>query len=325
MSAFDTGNWWADTTALLGVDFVQHAIIAALLLGIVSGAIAPLIVMRRMSFAAHSTGELALMGAAAALLFGYGVSFGALVGAVAAAMLLALLGMREQDSIVAVVLSFGMGLSVLFIYLYPGRSSAAFSLLTGQIVGVSSASLGVLAGVAALVVAVVGVLWRPLLFATVDPVLAAASGVRVQLLSVLFAALIGVVASQGVQIVGALLLIALLITPGAAAVKVTANPVIAVLLSGIFSVTAAVGGLVLSLAPGLPVSVFVTTISFVIYLACRLIAWLRGRRVSADEVRAREYREAAALAPPAIPDSASSPELQAQIGAELNEPTPGHH
>ena len=288
-SQFHTGDWWEDTLALLSVDFVQHALLAALLLGIVSGAIAPLIVMRKMSFAAHSTGELALMGAAAALLFGFSVSWGALIGAVLAAVALTALGQREQDAIVAVVLSFGMGLSVLFIYLYPGRSSAAFSLLTGQIVGVSSASLGILAVLAALVVATMALLWRPLLFATVDPVLAAASGVKVRTLALVFAALIGVVASQGVQIVGALLLIALLITPGAAAVKVTSNPVLAVVLSGTFSVVSAVGGLVASLAPGLPVSVFVTTLSFVIYLVCRGIAWMRSRHVQADAVRAREY------------------------------------
>ncbi len=288
-SQFHTGDWWEDTLALLSVDFVQNALLAALLLGIVSGAIAPLIVMRKMSFAAHSTGELALMGAAAALLFGFSVSWGALIGAVLAAVALTALGQREQDAIVAVVLSFGMGLSVLFIYLYPGRSSAAFSLLTGQIVGVSSASLGILAVLAALVVATMALLWRPLLFATVDPVLAAASGVKVRVLALVFAALIGVVASQGVQIVGALLLIALLITPGAAAVKVTSNPVLAVVLSGTFSVVSAVGGLVASLAPGLPVSVFVTTLSFVIYLVCRGIARMRSRHVQADAVRAREY------------------------------------
>ena len=264
-SQFHTGDWWEDTLALLSVDFVQNALLAALLLGIVSGAIAPLIVMRKMSFAAHSTGELALMGAAAALLFGFSVSWGALIGAVLAAVALTALGQREQDAIVAVVLSFGMGLSVLFIYLYPGRSSSAFSLLTGQIVGVSSASLEILAVLTALVVVTMALLWRPLLFATVDPVLAAASGVKVRVLALVFAALIGVVASQGVQIVGALLLIALLITPGAAAVKVTSNPVLAVVLSGTFSVVSAVGGLVASLAPGLPVSVFVTTLSSVSY------------------------------------------------------------
>ncbi|MDH2456532.1 metal ABC transporter permease [Corynebacterium bovis] len=263
---------------LLGVDFVQHAILASLLLGIVSGALAPLIVMRRMSFAAHATGELALMGAAAALLLGVSVSAGAMLGAVLAAVVLALLGMREQDSTVAVVLAFGTGLSVLFIYLYPGRSSRAMSLLTGQIVGVSGPTLGVLAVVTVVVVVVVTLLWRPLLYATVDPVLAAAAGVPVRLLAVVFAALLGVVASQGVQIVGALLLMALLITPGAAAVRVTSNPVVAVLLSAVFATVSAVGGLVASLAPGLPVSPFVTTISFVIYLACRGVAAWRDRR-----------------------------------------------
>lgn len=260
------------------MDFVQHAILASLLLGIVSGALAPLIVMRRMSFAAHATGELALMGAAAALLLGVSVSAGAMLGAVLAAVVLALLGMREQDSTVAVVLAFGTGLSVLFIYLYPGRSSRAMSLLAGQIVGVSGPTLGVLAVVTVVVVVVVALLWRPLLYATVDPVLAAAAGVPVRLLAVVFAALLGVVASQGVQIVGAFLLMALLITPGAAAVRVTSNPVVAVLLSAVFATVSAVGGLVASLAPGLPVSPFVTTISFVIYLACRGVAAWRDRR-----------------------------------------------
>ena len=295
MSEFHTGQWWADTLALLNVDFVQQSILAALLLGVLSGAIAPIIVMRNMSFAAHSTGELALMGAAAALLFGFSVSWGALLGAVCAAVILGVVGAREQDSIVAVVLSFGMGLSVLFIYLYPGRSSTAFSLLTGQIVGVSSSNMKMLAIMTVIVVAVIALLWRPLLFATADPTMAAASGVKVRLLSVLFAAVLGAVASQGVQIVGALLLLALLITPGAAAVKVTANPLVAVVLSAVFSVTAAVGGLVLSLAPGLPVSVFVTTLSFLIYLICWFIEWLRGRRMDAAEARAASYAAGSGL------------------------------
>ena len=127
------------TWDLLQVDFVQHALWAALLLGIVSGAVAPLIVMRKMSFAAHATGELALMGASAALLLGISVTLGAVLGAILASVVLALLGMREQDATTGVVLAFGMGLSVLFIYLYPGRTSEAYALLTGQIVGVSGA------------------------------------------------------------------------------------------------------------------------------------------------------------------------------------------
>lgn len=269
------------TLYLLSVDFVQAALIASALLGIVSGVMAPLIVLRQMSFSVHGTSELALMGAAAALLLGLNIGVGAVVGSVVAAIVLALLGMREQDSAVGVVMSFGMGLSVLFIHLYPGKSSTAFSLLTGQIVGVSSSSLWLLSLIVAIVVLSVALLWRPLLFASADPIMAAAAGVKVRWIAILFAILVGLTAAQSVQIVGALLVMALLITPGAAAVHITSSPIGAVLWSLLFAEVAAVGGLVLSLAPGLPVSVFVTTISFLIYLVCRFIGWRRGKIVQA--------------------------------------------
>lgn len=279
----DLTTWISDTQYLLSVEFVQHAIIAAALLGLLSGVIAPLIVVRQQSFAVHGTAELALMGAAAALLFGLNVGGGAVIGSVVAAVLLALLGMKQQDAAVGVVMSFGLGLSVLFIHLYPGRSSTAFSLLTGQIVGVSAASLWILVAVTVVVVAAVAIFWRPLLFASADPLMAQASGIKVHAISVGFAVLVGLTTSQSVQIVGALLVMALLITPGAAAVAITANPLKAVALAVIFAEVSAVGGLLLSLAPGLPVSVFVTTISFLIYLVCRLIAWVRGRGAQRDE------------------------------------------
>ncbi|QMV84613.1 metal ABC transporter permease [Corynebacterium hindlerae] len=277
-----------ETLTLLNVEFVQTALIASALLGIVSGIMAPLIVLRQMSFSVHGTSELALMGAAAALLFGLNVGIGAVVGSVIAAIVLALLGMTQQDSAVGVVMSFGMGLSVLFIHLYPGKSSTAFSLLTGQIVGVSGSSLWLLTGVVLVVVLTVVILWRPLLFASADPVIAAASGINIRWVAILFAVLVGLTAAQSVQIVGALLVMALLITPGAAAVQITSNPIMAVVWSLIFAETAAVGGLVLSLAPGLPVSVFVTSISFAIYLVCRFIGWRRGRVVHARAAHARD-------------------------------------
>ncbi len=180
---------------------------------------------------------------------------------------------------------------MLFIHLYPGNSNSAFSLLTGQIVGVRSTSVWILAGVTVLVVGIIAVLWRPLLFASADPVLAAAAGINVRGYALLFAVLVGLSASQSVQIVGALLVMALLITPGAAAVQVTNSPGMAVVLSLIFALVSAVGGLVLSLAPGLPVSVLVTTISFGIYLVCRFIGWRRLKRAAKDEVAASRIAE----------------------------------
>ncbi|MGB9224265.1 metal ABC transporter permease [Mycobacterium sp.] len=266
-----------DVTAhLLTHDFVQQALLAAALLGLVAGLIGPFIVMRQMSFAVHGSSELSLTGAAFALLAGFEVGIGALIGSALAAALFGVLGQRarERDSVTGVVLAFGLGLAVLFIHLYPGRTGTSFALLTGQIVGVGYTGLAMLALVCVLVIAVLGLCYRPLLFATVDPEVAAARGVPVRTLGIVFAALVGVVAAQAVQIVGALLVMSLLITPAAAAARVVAAPAAAIATTVVFAEVAAVGGIVLSLAPGVPVSVFVATISFLIYLIC----WLLGRR-----------------------------------------------
>ncbi len=203
------------TAHLLRHDFVQQALIAAALLGLVAGLIGPFVVMRQMSFAVHGSSELSLTGAAFALLSGLPVGVGALVGSALAAALFGILGQRarERDSVIGVVLAFGMGLAVLFIHLYPGRTGTSFALLTGQIVGVGYSGLTMLALICVLVVAALAICYRPLLFATVDPEVAAARGVPVRTLSIVFAALVGVVAAQAVQIVGALLVMSLLITP----------------------------------------------------------------------------------------------------------------
>ncbi|OMC40380.1 helicase [Mycobacterium sp. IS-2888] len=266
-----------DVTAnLLAHDFVQQALLAAALLGLVAGLIGPFIVMRQMSFAVHGSSELSLTGAAFALLVGFEVGLGALIGSALAAVLFGLFGQRtrERDSAIGVVLAFGLGLAVLFIQLYPGRTATSFALLTGQIVGVGYTGLAMLALVCLLVIAALATCYRPLLFATVDPDVAAARGVPVRALGIVFAALVGVVAAQAVQIVGALLVMSLLITPAAAAARVVVSPAAAMVASVVFAEVSAVGGIVLSLAPGVPVSVFVASISFVIYVFC----WVLGRR-----------------------------------------------
>ena len=271
---------WDTTTYLLSQDFVITALVACAFLGVLSGVLAPLIVMRQMSFAVHATSELALMGAAAALVLGFNLSLGAVLGSIAAAIALALLGFKGgNDSAVGVIMSFGMGISVLCIYLYPGNSSTAMSLLTGQVVGVAQTSVWALAITTVIVVAAVVALWRPLLFSSIDPVMAAATGVRVRTMATVFAILVGLAAANSVQIVGVLLVMALLITPGASAVAVTANPKLAVLLSVVFAEVSAVGGFILSLAPGLPVSVLVAFVSFGIYVVCRGIGAVQARRI----------------------------------------------
>lgn len=265
------------TLRLLSLPFVRNALIAAAALGVIAGVIAPLIVARGMAFAVHGTSELAFTGGAAGLLAGISVNVGALIGAVTAAVLFGLLGLRqrERDSVIGVVLAFGLGLGVLLLSLYEGRSSNKFGLLTGSIVSVDTTNLWVLGLAAVAVLGAVAVCYRPLLFSSTDPEVAAARGVPVRELSVLFSVLVGLTTAIAVPIVGAVLVLAVMVIPGAAAAQVTANPATATAVSVTIAEVGLLGGIVLSLAPGLPVSGYVTTIVFICYLACRLIARLR--------------------------------------------------
>ncbi|GAA1387420.1 metal ABC transporter permease [Pseudonocardia kongjuensis] len=270
------------TLELLAEPFVQNALIACAVLGLVAGLLTPLVVSRGMAFAVHGTAELAFTGGAAALLIGLEVGLGSVVGAVVAATIFGVLGLRqrERDSVIGVVLAFGLGLGVLFLSLYEGRSANRFGLLTGSIVAVDGTNLRVLAVVAVLVLVALLVVYRPLLFASTDPDVALARGVPVRALSLVFAVLIGLVTALAVPIVGAILVLAVMIVPGAAANRVTANPVRATILAVVIAEVSLVGGTILSLAPGLPVSAYVATIGFLAYLLCRLVARLRGRAVA---------------------------------------------
>ncbi|MCZ4551955.1 helicase [Williamsia sp. 1138] len=271
---FDFG----ETANLLGYPFVQQALLATALLGVLGGLLGPMIVSRQMSFAVHGTSELTFTGAAAALLLGFSVNLGGLIGAVIASVIFGLLGtrVRERDSVIGVVMAFGLGLGVLFIALY-GRTGTGFNLLTGQAVNAGAKGVVAVVITTVVVVAVMSVIYRPLLFASTDPRVAEARGVPMKLLSVVFAVLLGAAVAQSVQIIGALLVMSLLITPAAAAMRISSNPTVVLGLSILFGVVAAVGGIILSLAPALPPSVFVTTISFAIYLVCRVVGTRRSK------------------------------------------------
>ncbi|MCK8674940.1 metal ABC transporter permease [Rhodococcus sp. HM1] len=279
---------WQDTVELLQYDFVQQALLAGAILGLLAGIIGPLIVSRQMAFSVHGTSELSLTGAAAALLIGVSVGIGAVFGAVVAAILFGILGTRarERDSVIGVVMAFGLGLAVLLLWAYDGRTGAAFSLLTGQIVAPGGTGIAVLAVCAVVVVGTLLFIYRPLLFASTDPEVAAARGVPVRALSIVFAVLVGITAALGVQIVGALLVMALLITPAAAAARIASSPLAATALAVVFAELAAVGGILLALAPGVPVSSFITAIAFVIYLVCRFVGSARQRRGAGRAVAA---------------------------------------
>lgn len=275
------------TLSLLGEPFVRQALVAGAVLALMAGLLGPLVVGRQMAFAVHGTAELAFAGGAGALLFfGTGaVAWGALGGAVLVALVFGALGLaaHERDSVIGVLLSFGLGLGVLFQSLYSGRSANKLSLLVGQIVGVDNGDVISLVATGAVVVVVLAVIRRPLLFASLDPEMARARGVPVRGLSVAFAVLLGATVALGVQIVGALLVLSLVITPAAAAARVTASPVLVSVLAVVFAEVALLGGIVASLAPGLPISPFVASIAFVTYLVCRVVGARRTRRRAARE------------------------------------------
>ncbi|WP_439564952.1 metal ABC transporter permease [Microcella sp.] len=262
---------WATYVQLLAL--VQNSIIAAAVLGIVGGLIGVFVMQRDMAFAVHGISELSFAGAAAALLLGLNIVAGSIVGSLIAAGLIGVLGTkaRDRNSIIGVLMPFGLGLGILFLALYPGRSGNKFGLLTGQIISVDLPQLGLLLGISIVVLVALLVVWRPLTFDSLDPEVASARGVPGRALSIVFMTLLGLTVAVSVQIIGALLVLALLVTPAAAALRVSSSPVLVPVLSMAFGLVSAVGGILLALGGSLPISPYITTISFAIYLVCRLL------------------------------------------------------
>lgn len=261
------------------VALLANSIIAGAVLGVVGGLIGVFVMQRDLAFAVHGVSELSFAGAAAALLFGGSVVAGSLGGALVAALLIGLLGAkaRNRNSIVGVLMPFGLGLGILFLSLYDGRSANRFSLLTGQIVSVSSPDLGWLIGISVFVLIGLLVMWNPLRFDSLDPESAAARGVPTHVVSIAFMVLLGLIVAVSVHIIGALLVMALLVTPAAAAMRVTSGPVAVPLLAALFGFISAVGGIMLALAGTLPVSPYITTLSFLIYAICWIVQVTRDR------------------------------------------------
>jgi len=268
---------------------VSNSVWAGAVLGLVGGLIGVFVIQRDMAFAVHGISELSFAGAAAALLIGADVVSGSILGSLAAAGLIGWLGARarERNSVVGVLMSFGLGLGILFLSLYDGRSANRFSLLTGQIVSVQTGQLGWLIGISSFVLIALVLVWRPLRFDSLDPQAAAARGVPTVGISLGFMLLLGLAVAAAVHIIGALLVMALLVTPAASAMRVATGPVAVPVLSAVFGVTAAVGGILLAVMGTLPVSPYITTISFAIYLVCRIVGARRGRVVRVRDAGAR--------------------------------------
>ena len=259
-------------TALLGEHFVHTALLAGAVVSIVSGAIGVFVVARGLSFAVHAISELGFTGAAGALVVGIDPVIGMIGGSLLVGAVLGGLSLRgsERDSSIGAVLAFGLGVGVLFLSLYQGYATEATNLLFGSIVGVSDTQLWELVVVAWIVCAALALLYRPLLFSSVDPEVAEARGVPVRLLSVAIFLLLALATAEAIQVVGVLLVLTLVITPAAAAQHLTARPGLMLALSVGIAVVSTEGGILLSLEKSWPTSFFITAISFAFYVAARV-------------------------------------------------------
>jgi zinc/manganese transport system permease protein len=255
------------------IPLVQNSLIAGLLLGIMGGLIGVFVMTRDMSFAVHGISELSFAGAALALLFGLNIALGATLGSIVAAVIIAIMGSKAKDrnSMIAVLMPFGLGIGILALALYEGRAANKFGLLTGQIIAVDDPQVFWLIATSLVVVSALLVIWRPLSFASLDLEVAEARAVPTKTLGIVFMLLLALAVAASVQVVGALLVMTLLVTPAAAALRLTSSPVLVPVLSVSFAVVSVVGGILLALGGGLPISPYVTTLSFAIYLVARVI------------------------------------------------------
>ena len=275
---------------LLDYEFVQNAIAAGFIIAVVCGVVSRFVVARDMSFAVHALAEIGFTGAAGFVLLRLPPVLGLLTGASLSAIFIGALGVRARgrDNLIGVTLAFGLGLGVLFISLYRQYATQAFAILFGTITGVSRSDVLLMIGMGVATLVAVALVYRPLTFMTVDPEVAEARGVPVGILGVVFLLIMAVAIVEAVQVVGVLLILTLMITPGAAAERLTPQPGRAILYGVVIALFCALGGITLALLINWPVSFFVTSLSFIVYAVSRVLLgpFLQRRAVRGSETAA---------------------------------------
>ena len=265
-------NLVTDFLAMWQYGFMQHAFEAGTVVAIIAGVIGYFVVLRRSSFAAHGLSHAGFTGAAGAVLLGANPIFGLFAFTMSGALLMATLGKRaaNRDVQIGVVLAFMLGLGVLFISLYKGYATEAYSLLFGEILGISTTDVWVTMITGLLVLAVFAILYRPLLFTSLDEEVAEAKGVPIFAIGLAFMLLIAAATSIAVQVVGVLLIFSLMVTPAAVANRIARRPSHGIMISVSLALLATWIGLFVSFYLPYPVSFFITSITFGAYILVRL-------------------------------------------------------
>ncbi|MBE3557954.1 MAG: metal ABC transporter permease [Ktedonobacteraceae bacterium] len=269
---------------LLFYPFVQNALLAGACVAIVAALIGYFVLVRGLTFAGHALPNIGFAGAAGAVLLGVDPLAGLLVFTIGAAVGISILGkdVRQRDTSIGVLMTFALGLGLLFLSLYSGYAERVYSILFGQVVGISQADVLFTAVLSVFTTVCILLLFRPLLFSSVDPEVARARGVPVDLLGLILLVLVAITVSMAVLTVGTLLVFTLLIGPAATAMRLSQRPVMAIVLAMLLGVCYTWLGIFLALNSSWPVSFFIAALSFGVYLPVRLLSplWIgrRGRK-----------------------------------------------
>jgi zinc/manganese transport system permease protein len=277
-----TWDLLADLELLLQFHFMQNALLVSTMVAVLAGVVGYFVVLRGQSFAAHMLSQVGFPGAAGAVLLHLSPVVGLIVFCVAAALGVGAAGgrlesgRRGESAAVGTILAFSLGLGLLFTRLYAGSAQSIYAFLFGTILGITDRDVVITVattGTALLVLAVIG---RPLFFASVDSDVAQARGVPVRLLAFVFLILLALGVAEAVQVVGTLLIFALLVTPAAAAQRLTARPLRGFLLTVGLSLLFTWLGLTAAYFSNRPVGFLISSFAFGTYVIIRIVAASRG-------------------------------------------------
>ncbi len=252
---------------LLRQPFVESAFIAGTLIAVVAAIVGYFVVLRAQAFAAHALSHVGFAGATLAALAGMSGLLGMTGFTAAAALGIGAMGERARgrDVEIGMVLSFALGLGVLFLRLYTNSASETVSVLFGSILSVTPADIiyTLIFGLAALIA--LAAIFRPLLFSSIDPEVAAARGVPVRALGIAFMLILAVNVAEAIQVVGVLLVFALIVAPAAAAQHLTKRPLAAIGIAVVFGALFTWIGLALAVATAWPASFVIAAIAAITY------------------------------------------------------------
>lgn len=258
-------HWWT----ILGSPFMHNALIGGTVVALASGLMGYFIVVRRNAFASHALAHIGLPGATGAVLLGVPPVLGLGVFCVGGALVIGAMGKRmaDRDVVTGTVLAFATGLGLFFNSLATKSSSTMTNVLFGNLLAITGDQLVGFSVLFAILTLCVGLVYRPLLYSSVNAPVAEAKGVPVRALSVVFMVLLALAVMMAVQAVGTLLLSALLITPAATGIMLTPRPSRAMAIAAVISVVSVWVGLGASAMFNMPPSFLVVTVACGIWLA----------------------------------------------------------